>query len=189
MANLHIEGSTEIGDTGVTLDQFLTQYNQKRLPHYIEVATTHSEYTKYIQLGRPDDHPQYGKTIYTSPNCIMHEYYGGVMIRNIENYYLLMVEVNAGGNGNSQMNGGIYLWNETNKTYDPQYNTAWREQILMPHSNNYIKTVMNKFIYVGDRTGDYVICALLSTYNGDNIGWNVGYGDDGTTMRVVGILK
>lgn len=120
----------------------------------------------------------------------MSEFYGGIYIPKIENYELLIVELNFGGSSSSaQLAGGIVLFKGTSGTYDSEYAPDWQNFILMPNTTNYVKVSASKLIPVGDRTGSYVIGSIWDTYSGNDIEWNGGYGTGGSTLRVIGIRR
>lgn len=122
----------------------------------------------------------------------MSEWYGGIHIPNIEQYSVLIVELNFGGRAidgsTAQISGGIILFQGSNGTEDSEYGRGWQNYILGPTFNNYNKSEMTKIINVGNRTGAYVIGSVWSAYQGQ-IAWNSGFGDAGSTLRVIGFLR
>jgi hypothetical protein len=42
---------------------------------------------------------------------------------------------------------------------------------------------------VGNRTGAYCVGSVWNVYSGADFDWNAGFGEEGSTLKVVGILK
>ncbi len=167
--------------------------NEKTDPHFTEIYSTTIKSASLLTQG-------YNSSNYmpaTLRNKIgtgndMYEYYGGIMIPNIEKYSVLIVELNCGGHtsgSSSQFAGGICLYDYASAQWDSEYGDDWQNNILPPITDNYWKGVMTKIIYVGERTGSYVVGSVWKTYRGDDFEWNSGFGERGSTMRVVGFLR
>lgn len=170
-----------------------SNFNDWKTPHVIEIVSTESGKTGNIING------------YASGNYISHtlrkkigtgnqmsEYYGGIYIPNIEKYSVLLVELNCGGytsGSSSQFSGGIVLWKNASSAEDSDYHPGWQNYILAPSTNNYWKGTITKIIIVGDRTGTYSVGSVLQCYSGSDFEWNAGFGEAGSTLKVVGILK
>lgn len=165
----------------------------KRIAHFTEIRSTGVKTARTINNG-------YNNANYMSHTLIgaygngnsMTEFYGGIHIPQIEKYYMFIVELNCGGHtsgSSSQFSGGIVLFQGTQGTIDSQYDDGWGNVILAPKTDNYWKDVITKVMYVGNRTGEYVIGSVWNTYNGSNFEWNAGFGEGGSTLRVVGFLR
>ena len=72
---------------------------------------------------------------------------------------------------------------------DKQYDDGWGNFILAPKTDNYWKDIITKVMYVGNRTGEYVIGSVWNTYSGSDFEWNAGFGEGGSSLRVVGFLR
>ena len=119
----------------------------------------------------------------------MYEFYGGICIPNIEDYEVIIADLNFGGNtDNGQMSGGIVVYTDTNGTLDSEYGDDWSNKILCPKTDNYDKVEITKVICVGDRTGPHVIGSLYQAYKG-TFAWTRGFGADGCSLTVYGIRR
>ena len=165
----------------------------KRMTHFTEIRSTGQKIAKTISNG-------YYNTNYMSHTLIeaygngnsMTEFYGGIHIPQIEKYYMFIVELNCGGHttgSSSQFSGGVVLFQGTQGTVDSQYDDGWGNFVLAPKTDNYWKDIITKVMYVGDRTGEYVIGSVWNTYSGSDFEWNAGFGVGGSTLRVVGFLR
>ena len=121
----------------------------------------------------------------------MSEFYGGIFIPNIEDYSFIVAELNFGGNTavSTQINGGIVLYTDKIGTPDSIYGEGWREYLLTPPTNNYVKVTQTKLIAVGNRTGEHVIGSVWDTYSGTVNIWGGGFGTTGCTLRVIAFTK
>lgn len=167
--------------------------NDKTDPHFTEIHSTKVITAKTLRNGYASG--SYMDSVLRNKTGVgnnMTEFYGGIHIPNIENYSVFIVELNCGGHtsgSSSQFDGGIVLYKGVKGEVDSQYGDDWQNTILAPSTTNYWKGVITKIIYVGDRTGPYVIGSVWDTYSGADFQWNTGFGDAGSTLRVVGFLK
>ena len=165
----------------------------KRMTHFTEIRSAGVKTARTINNG-------YNNANYMSHTLIgaygngnsMTEFYGGIHIPQIEKYYMFIVELNCGGHtsgSSSQFSGGVVLFQGTQGTVDSQYDDGWGNVILAPKTDNYWKDVITKVMYVGNRTGEYVIGSVWNTYSGSDFEWNAGFGEGGSSLRVVGFLR
>lgn len=165
----------------------------KRMAHFTEIRSAGQKIAKTINNG-------YYNANYMSHTLIgaygngnsMTEFYGGIHIPQIEKYYMFIVELNCGGHttgSSSQFSGGVVLFQGTQGTIDSQYDDGWGNFVLAPKTDNYWKDIITKVMYVGNRTGEYVIGSVWNTYNGSDFEWNAGFGEGGSSLRVVGFLR
>ena len=170
-----------------------TLLENKRIAHFTEIRSAGVKKARTINNG-------YNNANYMSHTLIgaygngnsMTEFYGGIHIPQIEKYYMFIVELNCGGHtsgSSSQFSGGVVLFQGTQGTVDSQYDDGWGNVILAPKTDNYWKDVITKVLYVGNRTGEYVIGSVWNTYSGSDFEWNAGFGEGGSTLRVVGFLR
>ena len=170
-----------------------TLLENKRIAHFTEIRSAGVKTARTINNG-------YNNANYMSHTLIgaygngnsMTEFYGGIHIPQIEKYYMFIVELNCGGHtsgSSSQFSGGVVLFQGTQGTVDSQYDDGWGNVILAPKTDNYWKDVITKVLYVGNRTGEYVIGSVWNTYSGSDFEWNAGFGEGGSTLRVVGFLR
>lgn len=165
----------------------------KRMAHFTEIRSTETKTAKNLTNGYNSGNYM-GHTLvnaYGNGNN-MSEFYGGIYIPQIEKYYMLIVELNCGGHtsgSSSQFSGGIVLFQGLMGIVDKQYDDGWGNFVLAPKTDNYWKDVITKVMYVGNRTGEYVIGSVWNTYNGSDFEWNAGFGEGGSTLRVVGFLR
>ena len=170
-----------------------TLLENKRIAHFTEIRSAGVKTARTINNG-------YNNANYMSHTLIgaygngnsMTEFYGGIHIPQIEKYYMFIVELNCGGHtsgSSSQFSGGVVLFQGTQGTVDSQYDDGWGNVILAPKTDNYWKDVITKVLYVGNRTGEYVIGSVWNTYSGSDFEWNDGFGEGGSTLRVVGFLR
>lgn len=176
-----------------------TDLEKKRIPHVVGIVSTSSALqTNSSDTGSVNNGYSSGKYC---PHTLreksgvdnsMSEWYGGIHIPNIEKYSVLIAELNFGGRSidgaTSQISGGIVLFKGANGVDDSEYGRGWQNYILGPVFTNYSKSEMTKIINVGNRTGTYVIGSTWSAYAGQ-IAWNSGFGDNGSTLRVIGFLR
>ena len=165
----------------------------KRIAHFTEIRSAGVKKARTINNG-------YYNANYMSHTLIgaygngnsMTEFYGGIHIPQIEKYYMFIVELNCGGHtsgSSSQFSGGVVLFQGVQGTVDSQYDDGWGNVILAPKTDNYWKDVITKVMYVGNRTGEYVIGSVWNTYSGSDFEWNAGFGEGGSSLRVVGFLR
>ena len=165
----------------------------KRMAHFTEIRSTETKTAKNLTNGYNSGNYM-GHTLvnaYGNGNN-MSEFYGGIYIPQIEKYYMLIVELNCGGHtsgSSSQFSGGIVLFQGLMGIVDKQYDDGWGNSILAPKTDNYWKDVITKVMYVGDRTGPYVVGSVWNTYSGSNFEWNAGFGEGGSSLRVIGFLR
>lgn len=165
----------------------------KRMAHFTEIRSAGVKTARTINNG-------YNNANYMSHTLIgaygngnsMTEFYGGIHIPQIEKYYMFIVELNCGGHttgSSSQFSGGVVLFQGVQGTVDSQYDDGWGNFVLAPKTDNYWKDIITKVMYVGNRTGEYVIGSVWNTYSGSDFEWNAGFGEGGSYLRVVGFLR
>lgn len=182
-----------LNDKITTTNTNLSTVDVKRIPHMTEIVSTVGDLKLHDLVNGYNSNKFMSHTLRTKAGDgnNMSEFYGGIYIPNIEIYSVLLVELNCGGrtSGTSQFNGGIVLWKGTDGTEDPDYNPGWQNYVLHPSTTNYWKDCITKMIYVGSRTGAYCVGSVWNTYSGDDFVWNSGFGQGGSTLKVIGILK
>lgn len=170
-----------------------TTFNSWKTPHVTEIVSAQTKTTKTITNGYNNSgYLNHSLRTKIGTGNEMYEYYGGIYIPSIEKYSVLFVELNCGGHTsgtNSQFNGGIVLWKGNSGIEDSDYHPGWQNYILPPSTNNYWKGCITKIIIVGNRTGAYCVGSVWNAYSGNDFEWNAGFGDEGSTLKVVGILK
>lgn len=170
-----------------------TTFNSWKTPHVTEIVSNQTKTAKIIINGYNNNgYLSHALRTKIGTGNEMSEYYGGIYIPNIEKYSVLFVELNCGGHTsgtNSQFSGGIVLWKGSNGAEDSDYQPGWQNYILPPSTNNYWKGCITKIIIVGNRTGAYCVGSVWNVYSGADFEWNAGFGDKGSTLKVIGILK
>jgi microcystin-dependent protein len=177
----------------MTAEANITTINNKRLPHIAEIESTVGDLSlnDVINGYNSNKFMAHRLRLAAGAGNEMSEFYGGIYIPDISKYSVLMVELNCGGHspGTSQFSGGIVLYKGTSGEDDPTYGRGWQNYVLYSPTSNYWKGCITKIIYVGERTGAYCVGSVWNTYSGDSFAWNRGFGDGGSTLKVVGILK
>ena len=168
--------------------------NEKAYPqtvnHITKIQSTIEKSDIKIYNGRPSGPYVSHDLVYRAGDGNkMYEYYGGICIPNIEDYEVIIADLNFGGNtDNGQMAGAVIVYTDTNGTLDSEYGDGWANMILCPKTDNYDKVEITKVIYVGDRIGPHVIGSVWQAYKG-TFSWTRGFGPDGCSLTVYGIRR